>query len=82
MCSHIGSIKPTAGNITRFFPSSFLISTSWFLILAEAFRNDYVAASSTSLLSATEKNRMGGFVTIPCLPKMTQHSSTADWLKF
>ena len=82
MSLHIASIKSTAGNKTRLFPSPFLISTSWFLILAEAFRNDHVAACSTALRSATEKNEMGGYVTIPCLSKMTQRSSTADWLQF
>ena len=82
MCLHIASIKSTAGNKTRLFHSPLLISTSWFLILAEAFRNDHIAACSTALRSATEKNEMGGFVTVPCSSKMTQHSSTADWLKF
>ena len=82
MSLHIASIKSIAGNKTGLFPSPFLISTSWFLILAEAFRNDHVAACSTALRSATEKNEMGGYVTIPCLSKMTQRSSTADWLQF
>ena len=52
-CLHIASVKSTAGNKTRLFPSPFLISTRWFLILAEAFRNDHVAACSTALRSAT-----------------------------
>ena len=82
MCFHIASIESTAGNKTRFFPSPFLISTIWFLILAEAFRNDRVAACSTALRSATEKNEMGGCVTVPCSSKMTQRSSTTDWLNF
>ena len=40
MCFHIALIKSTTRNKTRFFLSPFLISTSRFLILAEAFRND------------------------------------------
>ena len=43
MCSHIASIE-------SIFPSPFLISIGRFLILAEAFRNEYVAACS--MLSA------------------------------
>ena len=82
MCLYIASIKSTAGNKTRFFPSPFLISTSQFLILAEAFRNDHIAACSTALRSATEENEMGGYLTVPCSSKMTQRSSTADWTKF
>ena len=78
MCSHTASIKTTAGNKTRFFPSTFLNSTSRFLILAEAFWNEYVAAYSTALRSATEKNEMGGYVTVPCSSTMTQRKSTAD----
>ena len=75
MCFHIALIKSTAGNKTRLFPSPFLISTIWFLILA-----DYVAACSTALRSATEKNEVGGYVTVPCPSKMTQRNSTADGL--
>ena len=82
MCLHIASIESTAGNKTRFFPSPFLISTSRFLILADAIRNDYIAACSTALRSATEKNELSGYVTVPCPSKMTQRSSPADWLKF
>ena len=82
MCFHIASIKSTAGNKTRFFPSAFLISASRFLILAEAFRNDHVAACSTALRSATDKNEMGGYVTVPYLSELTQRSSTADWFTF
>ena len=51
---HDASIKSTGGNKTRFFPSPFHISTSSCLTLAEAFRNDHVAACSTALRSATE----------------------------
>ena len=82
MFLHNASIKSTAGNRTRLFRSPFLISTSWFLILAEAFQNDHVAACSTALCSATEKNEMGGYVTVPCSCKMTQRSSSTDWLEF
>ena len=78
MFLQFASIKSTAGNKTRLFSSPYLISTSSFLILAEAFRNGYVAACST----ATKKNEMGGYVTVPCPSKVTQRSSTADWLKF
>ena len=82
MCLHIASIESTAGNKIRRFPSPLLISTRLFRILAEAFRNDYVTACSTALRSATEENESGGYVTVPCSPKVTQLSSTADWLKF
>ena len=64
MCLHIASIKLTAEMKTRFLPSPYLIFSSWFLILAEAFRNDHVAVCSTVLLSATEMNEMGGYVTV------------------
>ena len=80
--SHVASIKCTAGNKTRFFASPFLVSTSRFCILAKAFRNDHVAACSTSLRSATEKNEMGGDLSVLCLSKMTQPGSTAVWMKF
>ena len=82
MCLLIASVKSTAGNKTRTFPSPFLISTSSFLILAEAFRNDYVAARSTALRSATEKNDFASHVTVPCPSKKTERTSTVDWLKF
>ena len=45
-------------NKNKFFPCPFLATTSWFLNLAEAFQNDYVAAGSTPLRSATEKNEL------------------------
>ena len=76
------SIKSQFWNETRLFPSPFLVTTGRFLILAKAFQNDYVAACSTARRSATEKNELGSYVTVPCLSKMTQHNSTADWLKF
>ena len=82
MCVHIASIKSTAGNKTRFFPSAFLISTRSFLILAEGFRKDYVAACSTTFRSASEKNEFGGYVTVSCRSKMTQRSRTVVWPKF
>ena len=88
MCLHIASIKSTAGNRTKFFPSPFFISTSWFCILVEAFLNDHVAACSTALRSATEKYEMGGYVTVPCSSKwhsVVAHriglsSSDVNWL--
>ena len=82
MCFHIASIKSTAVNKNRLLPSPFLISTNSFLILAEAFPNNHVAACSTALRNATGINKMGGYVTIPCPSKLTLRSSTADWLKF
>ena len=79
---HIASIKSTAGNKTRPFFSSFLISTSCLFILAKAFRNGYLVAFSTACRSDAEKNERDDYVTAPCLSKVTQHSSTADWIKF
>ena len=81
MCLLIASSKSTAVSKTRLFLSPFLISTSRLLYLAKAFRNDYVATCSTALHSATE-NDLDGYVTVPCPSKMTQHSSTADFLEF
>ena len=78
MCLHIASVKFTAGIKTRCFLNPFLISTSLFLILAEAFRSDHVATCSTALRSASEKNEVGCYVTVPCSSKMTQRSGTAD----
>ena len=82
MCVHIASVKSTAGNKIGFFHSPFLISTICFLILTEAFRNDHVAACSTALRSATEKDEMAGYLTVPYSSKKTQCSSTVDLLKF
>ena len=45
MCLNIASIKLTAGTKLDFFSSPFFISTSWFLILAEAFRSGHVCYS-------------------------------------
>ena len=82
MCLHIASIKSTVGNKIRLFPGSFLTSTSSRLTLAEALRNDHVAACSTALRSATEENESDGYVTVPCPSEVLQHSSTTDWPKF
>ena len=82
MCLHFASNKSTAGNKIRIFLSPFLSFTSWFLILAEAFWNDHVAASGTALRSTIEENESGGYVTVPCPPRVKQHSSIADRPKF
>ena len=63
ICLHIASVKSTAGNKTNFFRSPLLVFTSWFFFLAEAFRNDHVAACSTALRSATEKIEMTDLTT-------------------
>ena len=82
MWLHTASIKSTVGNKTRLFPSPFHVSSSSRLTLAGALRGDYVAACSTAFRSATEENDSGGYVDVPCLSKVRQRSSTADWLKF
>ena len=64
------------------FLSPYLVTTGRFLILAKVFRNDYVAACSTAHRSATEKNEIGGYVSVPCSSKLTQYKSTEDWLNF
>ena len=66
MWLHTASIESTVGYKFRLFPSSFHVSTSSRLTLAGAFRNDYVAACSTALRSATEENELGGYLTLPC----------------
>ena len=78
MWLHTASIKSTAGIKTMLFSSPFHISTSSFLILAEAFGNDYVAACSTAIRSATEDIKSGGYVTVPFPSNVTQRNSTAD----
>ena len=78
MWLHVASIKSTVGNKTGLFVSPILVSTSSRLTLAGAFRSDYVAACSTALRSATEEIESGGYVTVPCPSKVTQHSSTED----
>ena len=75
MSLHIASNKSTVGSKTRLFPRPFLI-------LAKALPNNHVAACSTALRSSTEKNEMGGYVTVPFLSKTTQRNSTDHWLKF
>ena len=55
MWLHTASIKSTAENKTKLFPSPFRISTSSHLTWAGAFRGDHVAACSTAFRSATEK---------------------------
>ena len=81
-CLHAASIKSTVGNKLGSFFSPFHISTRSRLILAGAFRGDYVAACSTAFRSATEENDSGGYVDVPRPSKVKQRSSTADWLKF
>ena len=69
-------------NGTRLVSSPFFISSSWFLILAKAFPDNYVAACSTARRSATQNIEVSGHGTVPCLAKLTLHRSTADWVKF
>ena len=71
MCLHTASIKFTAGNTTRLFPSPFHVFTSSRLTFAGAFRNDHVEACSTALRSATEENESIAYVTVPCPSKVT-----------
>ena len=78
--STIESKKSIFGTKLSFF-SWFLVTTGWFFILAKAFGSDYVAACSTARRSATEKYEKGGYVTILCLSKITQHNSAADGMK-
>ena len=80
MWLHTALNESTAGNKTRLFPCPFHIFTSSSFTLAEG--NDHVAACSTALSSATEENESGGYVTVPCSSKVTQHISTADWPNF
>ena len=82
MWLHSASVKSTVGNKTRLFLSPDHVSTSSRLTKAGEFRSDYVAACSTAPRSATEENESGGYVNVVCSPKVTQHSSKADWLKF
>ena len=65
MCLHFASVKSTAGNKTKLFLCPFLIFTSWFFILAEAFRNDHVVTCNNVLRSVTENSEMGGYITVP-----------------
>ena len=82
MWLHTASIKSTVGNKTRLFRSPLHVSTSSRLTLAGAFRNDYVAACSTTLRGATEENDSGGYGAVQCPSKVKQRSSTVDWLEF
>ena len=81
MWLYTASIKSTVGNKTTPFPSPFRVSTSSCLTLAGAFRNNYVTACSNALRSATEEND-SGYVTVPCPFKVTERSSSADWMEF
>ena len=49
----------------------FLCRSKFLLARTGAFRNDYVAACSTALPSATEKKESGGYVTVPCPSNVT-----------
>ena len=66
---------------TRFVPNPFLGSTNWFLVLTNAFWNGYILACSSAYRSVAELNEMSDYETVPYLAKMTQHSSTVDWIK-
>ena len=80
MWLHTGSIKPTVGTKTKLHFSLFHISPSSRLILAGAFRSDYVAACSTTFRSVTEEKESCGYVAVLCPSKVRQRSSTVDWL--
>ena len=49
--------------------------------LAKAFRNGYVVACSTACRNATAMIELDGYGAVPCLFKMTPHSSRPDWIK-
>ena len=70
-------LNPLPGTKLGFFPVCFSV-----LLAGSSFWrkpwNDDVAACSTALRSAIEKNEMGGYVTVPGSSKMTQCSSTKD----
>ena len=69
----IASIKSTFGSKLGFF----LFRSS----LPPAGSSFWPTCSgTTTCLSATEKNKIG-YVTVPCLYKMTEHNSIADWMK-
>ena len=61
MWLHTPSIESTAGNKNRLFPSPFRLSNSSNINLAGDFRRNHVAACSTALRSATEKNEWDGY---------------------
>ena len=74
----LASLKSIFGTWLGFFLArSLLLSAS-----SSLWPNDHVAACSTGHRSATEKNEMGGYVTVPCSSEMTQRSSRVDWVKF
>ena len=75
-------LNPLLGTKPDFFLARCTFCTSSRLILAGAFRSDYVAACSTALRSSTEDNESGGYVAVPCPSKVTQLCSTATWQKF
>ena len=66
---------------TKLVPSSFLVFTSWFLILAKAFGNGYVVACSTARRSAAEKNEMSDHGAVPFLAQLTKHDGTEKSIK-
>ena len=61
MCLHIALNKSNPLLETKL--GFFSVHASF--LLARAFRNDYVAACSTALRSATENSEMGGNETVP-----------------
>ena len=72
-------LYPLLGTKLGFF-SPFFIATN--LILAKAFRNGYIVACRSARRSATAKQEMDAYGTVPQLSKNTQHCSTADYIKF
>ena len=62
------TLKPLLSKRLGFF-NPFLVSTSWFLNLAEAFRDDKVNVCSFVFRGATEKKLLGGYATFPCSSK-------------
>ena len=80
MFLHIALIKSTAGNKTKLSPSPFLISTSWFLLLAEVFRNDLVAALVP--VSAVPLRKTKWVATLPFRVYPKRHSVVAQRIGF
>ena len=64
-CDLTGFFLDTNWTGTRLVPSSFLISTIWFLILTNVFRNGSIVACSTACSSAAEMNEMSEHGTVP-----------------
>ena len=60
----------------------FLVPTLRFLILTNVFRNGSVFAGSTACNIAAGLIDFNEYITVPLLPKMTQHSSTANGNEF